>query len=146
MIKEKKTKFSDLLCMVFFFCAEFAYASNYKELVSIKEVQKRNNEMFEEGVIRQSLEGNSSVSNVINYAYTKIGPTPACGIEDECKPNSESIIAFYISGGNLKKNILIDFMCDSIGVYDNYHNGMRDIHCGPDSKLIWNGSKYEILK
>lgn len=120
------------------------YASPLNTIISVEEIQKNTEDFFVEGVFEIALQEGNTTPNHINYLYSKIGPTPACGTKEECSPTSESVITFNITGGGLEKRINVNYMCTSIGVYQAFHNGMRDLNCGPNYKLVWTGIKYEI--
>lgn len=58
----------------------------------------------------------------------------------KCKPITKSVLTAYIDLG--KSRVNINFMCDSIGLYDEISHGMRDIFCGPNTRLTWDGKNY----
>ena len=39
----------------------------------------------------------------------------------------------------------IGLICDSIGFFKGKTKGMRDLFCGPNTKLIWNGYTYKDI-
>lgn len=123
-----------------------AHAQSFKTLISVKEIQHSTDEFFVDDTIKITMKENGNEVFNINYSYSKIGPTPACGLKTPCTPSSGSVITFDLDGGGLDKPINIPYMCTSIGVYSSYHNEMRDLHCGPSYKLVWNGSEYELDK
>ncbi|HCR1139933.1 TPA: hypothetical protein OMU28_002150 [Klebsiella aerogenes] len=122
------------------------HADEYKTLVSVKGIQSKIDDFFVDDTLKVAIVENSKELNDIHYSYSKIGPTPACGNADSCSPTSASVITFDIDGGALDKTINVSYMCDSIGIYKSFHNGMRDLHCGPSYKLVWTGSEYDLVK
>lgn len=122
------------------------HAESFKTLISIKGIQSKTDDFFVDDALQMALKENSKELHDIDYPYSKIGPTPACGNHDSCSLTSESVITFGIEGGGLDKTINVSYMCTSIGLYNSYHNGMRDLHCGPSYKLVWTGTDYELDK
>lgn len=122
------------------------HAESFKTLVSVKEIQSKTDDYFVDDTLELALRVDSKELNNINYSYSKVSPTPACGSNESCSPTSASVITFDIDGAGLDKAINVSYMCTSIGLYNSYHNGMRDLHCGSSYKLVWIGTDYDLVK
>lgn len=124
-----KVKYAFILAALVF--SVNVYSKPFKTLVSVEGIQSKTDDFFVDGTIKFPIKENSKEFCDINYSYSRVGPTPACGSQKDCMPTSESVITFYIDGGGLVNPVNINYMCTSIGSYNSYHNGMRDLHCGP---------------
>lgn len=109
-------------------------------LVSTESILKATEEPFYDGRIPIDIDGDRTNDSTINYSYSKIGPSGTCSNEPDCTPETRPIITFYIETKN--KNIPINFMCESIGIYHKKTNNNRDLFCGPNTKLHWDGHDY----
>jgi hypothetical protein len=124
--------------------AAFISISTYAEepsiIVKATDIEKKTTEMFYDSSIRIDIDGNGQLNETLYFSYSKIGPTPPCSELEECSLTSDPVITSYIETTN--KKIHINFMCTSIGIYLNKTQGLRDIYCGPNVRLHWNGENY----
>ncbi|EPP1043810.1 hypothetical protein ACULX8_004385, partial [Cronobacter sakazakii] len=79
----------------------------------------------------------------IKYIFSNATPPGTCEQLD-CMSSLDSspILTFDI---NMHDGKSIDgtYMCTFLGVTKHFHNGMKDIFCGPKYILRWNGEEYD---
>lgn len=80
--------------------------------------------------------------DIIEYTYASATPPGTCEQQD-CidKLDDTPMITFQVRMSDGK---IIDapYMCTSLALLDKKHNGMKDIFCGPEYRLFWNGREY----
>lgn len=109
-------------------------------LTSTEIITNTTDDLFYDGAIQFDIDGDGNNDSIINYSYSRLGPTGTCGDNSDCAPETKPIITFYIDLGST--NIPINFMCESIGIYPRTTNKHRDLFCGPKTKLYWDGQGY----
>lgn len=109
-------------------------------LISTESIITTTDDLFYDGKISIDIDGDGNNDGSINYAYSRLGPTGTCTDNSDCAPETKPIITFYIVLHG--KNIPINFMCESIGIYASTTNQRRNLFCGPKTKLYWNGQEY----
>lgn len=109
-------------------------------LVSTEQIARETSDLFYDGSINVDITGGGQADSSLNFSYSKTGPTSTCPDTEKCKPITKSVLTAYL---DLEKSrIHINFICDSIVLYDEISHGMRDIFCGPNTRLTWNGKNY----
>jgi hypothetical protein len=117
-----------------------AQPETLKILTSVEQIRALTDAPFYDNKVAVDINGDGNQDSVIYYSYSKLGPAQTCDTLDNCEPETTSIITFYIDLPEGRSHI--DVMCDSIGVYQETSNLQRDIFCGPNTRLYWNGKKY----
>lgn len=109
-------------------------------LVSTESIIKKTGALFYDGQIPVDMDGDGSYDSTIHYGYSRLGPAGTCSNTLDCAPETKPVITFYI---DLDGKILpANFICESIGIYASKTNQRRNLFCGPQTKLYWNGSEY----
>lgn len=122
-------------------CASAAATPETLEtLISTAQIRELTDDLFYDNKIPVDITGDGDHDSIIYYSYSKLGPAPTCEALQNCEPETVSIITFYIDLPEGRTQI--DVMCDSIGIYSTVSNLKRDIFCGPNTRLYWNGKKY----
>lgn len=117
----KKYLFSFLLCSFFGFANEFPTI-----LLDADKVKESSGELFFDGVLKVNLNGNNTIDE-INYTYSDLPPK----------------FVIDVTIDNEKKDI--GLICNSIGFFRTKTQGMKDLFCGHQYKLIWNGHVYKTI-
>lgn len=109
-------------------------------LVTTEQIARKTSDLFYDDSINIDITGGGQIDSSLNFSYSKIGLASTCPDTKKCKPITKSVLTAYLDLG--KSRIHINFMCDSIGLYDEISHGMRDIFCGPNTRLTWDGKNY----
>lgn len=117
-----------------------AHADNFSTLVDTKEIERHTAEIFYDDSIRIDIDGDGKLDSTLHFSYSRIGPSSSCENLDSCNINTGSVITSYIETPH--KKIQINYMCKSIGIYSTKSKNYRDIFCGPDLNLHWDGENY----
>jgi hypothetical protein len=96
-----------------------------KILLDATSIKQKSNELFLDGRLPVDLNGNKS-KDYIDYTYSDLPPK----------------LVFDVTVDNEKYDL--GLICDSIGIFKENTKGMKDVFCGPESRLIWNGLTYEV--
>ncbi len=89
-------------------------------------IKENSNELFFDESLKVDLNGNAIIDQ-INYTYSDLPPK----------------FIIDVTVDNDRKEI--GLICNSIGFFKGKTNGMRDLFCGPNTKLIWNGYTYKDI-
>jgi hypothetical protein len=94
------------------------------------------------GIARADL-NNDNLKELVEYSYSSSTPPGTCD-KDDCLSslNNDPMLTFKINFNNCNA-IDVSYFCTSIGVLSEWHNGMKDLFCGPEYILRWNGESYE---
>ena len=133
-------KSSIIYLMLILLASTYVYADELSVFVDVKSIESKTDEPFYDDSIDLDIDADGSLDSTLHFSYSKSGPPPACIDIDDCKITNHPVITSYID--IFKKRIHINFMCSSIGFYSKKTNGLRDMHCGPDLRLRWNGKNY----
>ncbi|MBQ4923117.1 MULTISPECIES: hypothetical protein [Citrobacter] len=81
--------------------------------------------------------------DTIEYTFSSTTPPGTCA-QSDCMSSLDNspILTFQIKMHD-GKSIDGSYMCTSLGVSKERHNGMKDILCGPKYILRWNGEEYD---
>lgn len=126
-----------------FFVLVFSVAGRCEEpsvLVSAEKIAEITDDLFYDGSIEFDIDGDGRPDSALVFSYSKIGPASTCKVGEKCKPQTTSIITAHIDSGNSR--IQVNFMCGSIGLFTKKTMGLRDIFCGPNTRLKWDGRNY----
>ena len=109
-------------------------------LVTTEQIARETSDLFYDGSINVDITGDGEIDSALSFSYSKTGPVSTCPDTKNCKPITKAVLTAYLDFGEHK--IHINFICDSIGLYDELSHGMRDIFCGPNARLTWDGKNY----
>lgn len=111
----------------FLFCSFFSFAKDFPVILAeADKVKESSKELFFDGILKVDLNGNN-IMDQINYTYSDLPP--------------KFIIDVTID--NSRKEI--GLICNSIGFFKGKTQGMRDLFCGPNTKLVWSGKTYKDI-
>ncbi len=111
----------------FLFCSFFSFSKDLPVILIVADKIKENsNELFFDESLKVDLNGNAIIDQ-INYTYSDLPPK----------------FIIDVTVDNDRKEI--GLICNSIGFFKGKTNGMRDLFCGPNTKLIWNGYTYKDI-
>lgn len=81
--------------------------------------------------------------DTIAYTFSSTTPPGTCD-QSDCMSSLDNspILTFQIKMHD-GKSIDGSYMCTSLDVSKELHNGMKDILCGPKYILRWNGEEYD---
>ncbi|EIX6183208.1 hypothetical protein ACW2AV_004115 [Cronobacter sakazakii] len=133
--------FTRALCMLVI--STNAYCINRNDiLVSASRLKDKGFVDGQMGTVNVDLNGDG-YKDVIKYIFSNATPPGTCEQLD-CMSSLDSspILTFDI---NMHDGKSIDgtYMCTFLGVTKHFHNGMKDIFCGPKYILRWNGEEYD---
>lgn len=134
---------SSVLIVMFLFLLgrdSFAGPEDLEVVVDIEKVELLTDSVFYDGDVLVDLDGDGVDEGVLYYSYSKLGGAPACLAGEVCAPEASPVIAFYFDLPEGRSHV--DFMCESIGLYQSLTNRRRDLLCGPGTRLRWDGQKY----
>ena len=113
--------------LLFFFCSFFSFAKELPIILAeADKIKASSSELFFDGTLSIDLNGNL-IMDQINYTYSDLPPK----------------FIIDVTVDNDKKKISL--ICNSIGFFKDKTHGMRDLFCGPNSKLRWNGYTYKDI-
>lgn len=94
------------------------------------------------GTVNVDLNGDG-YKDTIEYIFSSATPPGTCD-QSDCMSSLDNspILTFQIKMHD-GKSIDGSYMCTSLGVSKELHNGMKDILCGPKYILRWNGEEYD---
>ncbi|EPT8946468.1 hypothetical protein [Cronobacter malonaticus] len=120
-----------------------AYCINKNDiLISAKVLKETGFVDGQMGVVDVDL-NDDGCKDVIKYIFLTTTPPGTCEQLD-CMSSLDNspTLTFEINMHN-GKSIDGTYMCAFLGVTKDFHNGMRDISCGPKYILRWNGKEYD---
>lgn len=95
------------------------------------------------GTVDVDLNGDGC-NDVIKYIFLSTIPPGTCEqLDCMLSLDNSPILTFEINMHN-GKSIDGTYMCTFLGVAKHFHNGMKDIFCGPKYILRWNGEEYDV--
>lgn len=116
--------------------------TDFNILVNAKELKSSGYLDGQAGSVNTDLDGDGK-KDVIEYIYANTTPPGTCDGSDCMSELSNSpVLTFQIKMHN-GKSIDGSYMCTSLGVSHKSHKGMKDIFCGPEYILRWNGGEYD---
>lgn len=143
-IIKTKMKFS-LAMLILMASATYAQCSQGKDVDMLVTASKLKSSGFVDGQtgrVITDLNGDGN-QDVIQYTFASSTPPGTCDQAD-CMSNLDSspILTFQLIMHD-GKSIDASYMCTSIGVSKKTHKGLKDIFCGPEYNLRWNGEEYD---
>lgn len=118
----------------------FAGPESLEMLVDVEKMEFLANSDFYDGEVLVDFDGDGVEEGVLYYSYSKLGGAPTCLVGEVCAPEVSPFITFYFDLPEGRSHV--DFMCESIGLYQSLTNRRRDLLCGPRTRLRWDGQKY----
>lgn len=114
-----------IFILSFFLMLSFVSFASDKPVMILdaNEIKQSTSELFLDDVISVDLNGNK-IKDSISYTYSDMPP---------------KIVFDVIVDGQKKK---VSLICNSISIYKVMHNKMRDLSCGMNKHLYWNGKTY----
>jgi hypothetical protein len=132
---------SKLSMAILFMLPAYAATSETPDIIlSTETLLKKSDEYFMDDSISVDLDGNESTPEEIEYSYTRIGPPGTCEKSD-CTPETSPTITFIVHVNGAEHPV--NYLCASVGIYKTKTKGLKDIFCGPKTRLIWSGEEYK---
>ncbi|MEG1111103.1 MAG: hypothetical protein RSD49_16585 [Hafnia sp.] len=138
------TQLKHLAIVLFLFAiSTSAYCAHSKDvLVNANKLKNTGILDGQTGTVNVDLNGDG-YQDTIEYTFSSTTPPGTCD-QSDCMSSLDNspILTFQIKMHD-GKSIDGSYMCTSLGVSMERHNGMKDILCGPKYILRWNGEEYD---
>ncbi|EXU74136.1 hypothetical protein ABW286_22960 [Erwinia papayae] len=131
-----------LLLLIFGGCAHSSQLNSITILLDASKLKAAGFTDGETGEVYTDLYGDGSKDS-IEYTYSDSTPPGTCAQADCSASLNESPMMTFEIKMHDGKSVDASYMCTSLGVSENKHKGMRDIFCGPNYILKWNGDEYD---
>ncbi|EEH8382330.1 hypothetical protein G3142_004344 [Salmonella enterica subsp. enterica serovar Montevideo] len=120
-----------------------AYCAHSKDgLVNANKLKDTGFQDGQTGTVNVDL-NSDGYQDTIEYTFISTTPPGTCA-QSDCMSSLDNspILTFQIKMHD-GKSIDGSYMCTSLDVSKERHNGMKDILCGPKYILRWNGEEYD---